>query len=106
MPGGGSIMKMLEAASGKKPIIIGKPSKILFDTIIEEHKLEDVPLDEFIMIGDKLDTDIKFGENIGIDTMLVLTGVTTKSNYSETKDDPTKPVPTYVSERLPEVNLE
>lgn len=33
------------------------------------------------MIGDKLDTDIGFGKNSGIDTLLVLSGVTKAENY-------------------------
>jgi ribonucleotide monophosphatase NagD (HAD superfamily) len=48
----------------------------MFDLLIKEHKLEDEPLSKFVMVGDSLETDIKFGNNCGIDTLLVLTGNT------------------------------
>jgi len=55
-----------------------------FNTIIKSSKqINHVP---YLMIGDTVDTDIKFGQNLGIDTLLVLSGSTTPellnfSNY-------------------------
>lgn len=55
---------------------MGKPSRFAFDLIRRENKLEDKPLSRFLMIGDNLETDIKFAEANGIDSLLVLSGVT------------------------------
>lgn len=49
------------------------------------------------MVGDRLDTDIAFGINGGIDTLMVLTGVNSKSDYEE-EGAPT--VPHYVVQSL------
>lgn len=76
-------MKAIEAASGSQSILLGKPNKEVFDMIRKDHNLEDEPAEKFIMFGDKLDTDIAFGYNCGIDTVLVYSGVTSKSKYEE-----------------------
>jgi arabinose operon protein AraL len=55
---------------------MGKPSRFAFDLIRRECNLQDEPLSRFLMIGDNLQTDIKFAEANGIDSLLVLSGVT------------------------------
>lgn len=49
---------------------------VMFDLLREEHGLVEESLDKFLMVGDNLETDILFGSNCGIDTLLVLTGNT------------------------------
>ena len=95
MPGGGSSMITLASASGRTPFICGKPSKILFDQLINKHGLENEPLSKFLMIGDKIDTDIVFGHNSGIDTLLVFSGVTSKDKLSAHLASTTPVIPTY-----------
>jgi ribonucleotide monophosphatase NagD (HAD superfamily) len=56
-------------------VTIGKPFRYAYDTIIEE-KGDGVSPKRTLMIGDKIETDIKFGQNCGIDQALVMTGVT------------------------------
>lgn len=75
MPGCGSMLACLEAASGKKPEIVGKPNEFILDYLIEKEKLKK---EECIMIGDNLETDILFGKKGGIDTLCTLTGVTSE----------------------------
>ena len=79
MPAGGSIMVLLSQASGIEPEFTGKPSKKFFDLLVSDQGLENEPNDSFIMIGDKLDTDIAFAKNCSIDSCLVLSGVTAES---------------------------
>ena len=55
---------------------MGKPSSYAFDLIRREHGLLEQPLSKFLMIGDNLQTDIKFAEVNSIDSLLVLSGVT------------------------------
>lgn len=52
------------------------------------------------MIGDRLETDIQLGINAGIDTLLVLTGVTTQImlDLEEAKEKPS--IPTYYADNL------
>ena len=55
---------------------MGKPDTWCFDLMKKQHNLHDVPLSKFLMVGDNLSTDILFGNNCGIDSLLVLSGVT------------------------------
>lgn len=71
-PGGGSIVAPLVVATGRKPIVIGKPEVWLLDDIIKSHNLD---RSRSIMVGDRLDTDILFGQNGSLKTLLVFTGI-------------------------------
>ena len=73
-PGAGSILAMLAAASGRQPIVMGKPERAMFE---EAAAALAVPLDQTLMIGDRLDTDIDGAVKAGLQTALVLTGVET-----------------------------
>ncbi|SFE59131.1 4-nitrophenyl phosphatase [Paenibacillus algorifonticola] len=80
MPGAGSIGAMLQAAGGKEPIVIGKPSSILMDYSLKQLGL---PAADTWVIGDNLATDIAAGRASGCGTLLVLTGLTTEQNYKQ-----------------------
>jgi 4-nitrophenyl phosphatase len=71
--GNGALLAALQAATGIKPLIIGKPEIPLFELAL--HKLDTQP-DETLVLGDRLDTDILGGKNAGLATALLLTGVT------------------------------
>ena len=71
LPGAGSMVAALKAASGKDPIVIGKPNKPIIDVLLNEYGLKN---GECVMIGDRLETDILAGINAGMRTVLVLTG--------------------------------
>jgi 4-nitrophenyl phosphatase len=75
IPGAGSFLAFLEAASDVRPIIAGKPSPTLFQLAFERLVLD--PL-EILGVGDRLDTDILGGQRAGCRTALVLSGVTSK----------------------------
>jgi len=77
VPGAGSIMAMIQTASGIEPTVCGKPSQQLFDVIKSSVSL--VP-SKSLMVGDRLSTDILWGNTMGMDTLLVLTGVTTSKD--------------------------
>lgn len=55
----------------REPIITGKPSPFLMSDIAAKHS---VSPSRSIMVGDRLDTDIAWGINTGMATLLVLTG--------------------------------
>lgn len=73
MPGAGSIVKAIEVASGVKPVVVGKPSKIAIRESLKRLKLRP---EEVLVVGDRLETDIKMGRRFKCLTALVLTGVT------------------------------
>jgi HAD superfamily hydrolase (TIGR01450 family) len=83
MPAGGSIVNAIYGGTQVKPLLIGKPERLMFDTLRRDHKLEDEPLSKFLMIGDNLLTDILFGNNCGIDTLVVLSGNTSENKAKE-----------------------
>lgn len=49
-----------------------------------QHNLYDVPFSKFLMVGDNLDTIVLFGNKCGIDSLLVLSGVTTPQKAERT----------------------
>ncbi|AOZ91118.1 TIGR01457 family HAD-type hydrolase [Paenibacillus crassostreae] len=79
-PGAGTLAAAIEAGSGVKPIVIGKPSSHLmsYATDILGMMPEDV-----IVVGDNMRTDISAGAAAGCETILVLTGITTESSLQE-----------------------
>ncbi len=74
-PGAGSIVAALEAASDRTAIVVGKPEPPIFHLALERVG---VTPEKALMIGDRLETDIRGGKRVGMHTALVLTGVTQK----------------------------
>ena len=70
-PGHGVLVETLRRFSGVEPVVAGKPSRPLLDETVRR-----VGGDRPLMVGDRLDTDIEGAVNAGIDSLLVLTGVT------------------------------
>lgn len=67
----------LQCSTGRKAVILGKPSKLMFEPLKQSKHLDQ---NETIMVGDRLNTDIQFAKNIGARGVLVLTGVTTRED--------------------------
>jgi len=76
IPGAGTILAALEASTGQKPLVIGKPAPAMFEVALA--RLETSP-GETLVIGDRLETDIAGGQAVGCRTALVLTGVSSRS---------------------------
>lgn len=70
-PGHGVLVKLLSEFSGVVPTVAGKPSPPLLEVTAARCGAS-----RPLMVGDRLDTDIAGGHRVGIDTLLVLTGVT------------------------------
>ncbi|MGX7205455.1 TIGR01457 family HAD-type hydrolase [Enterococcus pingfangensis] len=98
LPGAGSVIALVEAATQQKAIYIGKPEAIIMDKAVEVLGLEK---SEVLMVGDNYTTDILAGINNGVDSLLVLSG------YTQKADVPTLPVPpTYLVDSLDEWNFD
>jgi len=95
LPGAGSISAPLRFALGRDPISIGKPAKTMLDCI--QAKVNFDPA-RSIMVGDRLNTDILFGQAGGLATLLVLTGITSKEDI--TGPHASSIVPKYVTESI------
>lgn len=75
IPGCGAIAAMIESATGYMPYFVGKPNPLIMRLALrylEEHS------ENAVMVGDRMDTDMKMGLESGLETILVLTGVTRK----------------------------
>jgi HAD superfamily hydrolase (TIGR01457 family) len=80
LPGCGSLVAAVTAASGATPVVIGKPEPLLLQEALGRMS---VGPDEAVMIGDRLDTDIVAGKRAGMLTILVLTGVSTREDVAD-----------------------
>ena len=85
--GNGAIVDMLEYASGKEAIKIGKPYEIILEILLAEKNLKK---DEIILVGDNLETDIKLGYDAKIETIMVCSGVHSEKDVNRLKVYPTK----------------
>lgn len=74
LPGNGALVKALEHCSQRKAVCVGKPSPLLAELIRDDHNLE---ASKCLFVGDRLDTDIRFGQESEMKSALVLTGCTT-----------------------------
>ncbi len=83
-PGAGSIIAMLEVATGVKARVIGKPEPGIFELALA--RLGTRP-GETAMVGDRYETDIVGGHRAGLPTIGVLCGVTTAEQFA-TADPP------------------
>ena len=77
LPGAGSMVAAIQAASGVVPYVIGKPNKPIMDVLLKEYGLKS---EECVMVGDRLETDILAGIKAGMRTVLVLTGASGKED--------------------------
>ncbi|MCG7983938.1 MAG: HAD-IIA family hydrolase [Candidatus Thiodiazotropha lotti] len=71
LPGGGALVAPFAVATGKQPLIIGKPYPLLYEMAAERLRIS---FDHCLMIGDRPDTDIAGAARLGMKTALVRTG--------------------------------
>jgi 4-nitrophenyl phosphatase len=72
IPGAGSILAALVAATDVQPTVVGKPEPIIFDQALARLGAR---REETAILGDRLETDILGGRRAGIATLMVLTGI-------------------------------
>ena len=81
IPDCAGMIAAIEAVTTKKvELIVGKPSPLIIEAALEVMGLKP---DDCILIGDRLETDIKMGKESGIATGIVLTGVTDEKTLKE-----------------------
>eukprot|EP00659_Diplonema_papillatum_P012653 gene12653-19597_t len=90
MPEAATLAAAVSANVGFEPdAVCGKPHRLLFDLIMSQPRHQGVPADRVLMVGDRLDTDVRFGKNAGIDTLLVYSGFEREESVSKSSVQPT-----------------
>jgi len=79
LPGAGALIAVIETSTGVQPTIIGKPGPAIFREAMS--RLQGTP-ENTAMVGDRLTTDIAGGKAAGIQTILLLSGVTHKDDLN------------------------
>ncbi len=75
-----ALVAPIEIASGKKAYFVGKPNPLMMRSAL--RKLE-IKREDAIVIGDRMDTDIRCGLESEIDTLLVLSGITSNEDIDK-----------------------
>jgi glycerol-1-phosphatase len=91
-PGNGSLLQVLITATGQRPVVAGKP-----ETPLHAESVERIDARDPLGVGDRLDTDIEAANRAGVDSMLVLTGV---SRPPDVLLAPPQQRPTYLAADL------
>ena len=79
-PAAGTILAAIEAATGRKPYVVGKPNSLM---MIYARQMLGAHAEDCVMIGDRMDTDIVGGLEAGMRTALVLSGVSSAATVEQ-----------------------
>lgn len=85
LPGNGATIAYLEAATGVKPVVIGKPGATMLEIAMQRAG---ALAKETAMLGDGLRTDMLAGERAGVTKVLVLTGVAKREDIAASETQP------------------
>jgi Predicted sugar phosphatases of the HAD superfamily len=91
VPGAGSLVKLVEYATQQKPLMIGKPEKIIMEMALKRVGLTTA---DAVMVGDNYHTDIQAAINVGMDSLLVYTGLSRPAEVEQEEIQPTYTVAT------------
>jgi phosphoglycolate phosphatase len=73
--GNGSMVGAIKGCTGKEPTVVGKPSPLMIEYLETKYGMD---RSRICMVGDRLDTDVLFGTDNGLQSVLVLSGVTSE----------------------------
>ena len=94
-PGNGTLVSAVHTAVGQLPLVAGKPEVAIFETARKRFDSR-----RPLFVGDRIDTDILGANRSGIDSVLVLTGISQPKELLATKEDSH---PTFVISDLREL---
>src|SRR4051794_29740462 len=72
LPAAGAVAALIETATGKKPYFVGKPNPLMMRSALRTIGAHS---ESTLMIGDRMDTDVRSGLEAGLQTILVLSGI-------------------------------
>jgi NagD protein len=87
VPACGAMAALIETAGGISPFFVGKPNPWMMRSALNYL---DVHSENTVMIGDRMDTDIVAGVESGMETILVLSGVTRREDAARYPYQPTR----------------
>ena len=88
-PGNGALAALMSAASGVVPFYIGKPSPLMMRMALNHLGVHS---EDTVMVGDRMDTDVIGGVQAGMETILVLSGVTRREDIRRFSYQPNRVV--------------
>lgn len=77
VPATGAMAALIEKATGKAPFFVGKPNPLMMRSAM---RYLGVHSENTVMVGDRMDTDVVAGVMSGLETILVLSGVSTRAD--------------------------
>ncbi len=86
VPATGAVAALIAQATGVQPYFVGKPNPLMMRAALRRLGAHS---ETTVMIGDRMDTDIRSGTEAGMRTVLVLTGVTARENVARFPYRPT-----------------
>lgn len=92
VPGAGALGEMIGQVARQKPVVCGKPSRVIMEGALNVLNLR---ADQCVMIGDNLQTDILAANNAQITALLIETGVNTRQDVQEGRGQPDYVVKDY-----------
>jgi NagD protein len=99
LPATGSVAALISKATGVEPYFIGKPNPLMMR---EALRAIDAHSESTAMIGDRMDTDVVAGLEAGLQTILVLSGITTADMIERFPYRPSRVIDS-VADLLPEI---
>jgi NagD protein len=75
LPATGSVAALIERATGHAPYFVGKPNPLMMRSALRSMGAHS---EATLMIGDRMDTDIRSGLEAGLQTILVLSGISSR----------------------------
>ena len=87
IPATGAVAALITKASGVEPYYVGKPNPLMIRSALNTIGAHS---ETTVMIGDRMDTDIVAGLEAGLETVLVLTGVSARADVDKFAYRPTR----------------
>jgi NagD protein len=102
LPATGAVAALISKATGVDPYFVGKPNPLMMRSALNAI---DAHSETSVMIGDRMDTDVVSGLEAGMETVLVLTGSTTRDEAERFPYRPSRIVDS-VADLIPEVEVQ
>ena len=87
LPATGSVAALISSATGVQPYFVGKPNPLMIRSALRQIGAHS---ESTVMIGDRMDTDIVTGIEAGLETILVLSGITAADEAQRFSYQPTR----------------
>jgi NagD protein len=89
LPGTGALAALIQATTGVKPYFVGKPNPVMIRDGLNKLGAHSKST---VMIGDRMDTDVRAGVEAGVETILVLSGVAKREDVKTFSYQPSRVV--------------